>query len=245
MMDLQPDKLFREKLESYHATIPGGAWNKLENKLDKKNYTGFWLKVAASLLLLSVSIYLLDRINSDTTKTTNRSADLIKPKVQTPKINPVIVSPQNKKEEKRANPLQRKRIKENLSVPENMTITSNEESIDRRETVIQPIQSSDSVNVLNDTRATDVATTSTKEWASEKHSSATIIFTAEEVNKKYLTTSISSEATDQEKKPSGFKKLLNKAYGLKKNQNPFGELRQKKNEILALNFKSDKEGQKK
>jgi hypothetical protein len=37
------------------------------------------------------------------------------------------------------------------------------------------------------------------------------------------------------------RKLLDKAYDLKHNQDPLGDLRQKKNEIFALNFKNDKQ----
>jgi hypothetical protein len=36
-------------------------------------------------------------------------------------------------------------------------------------------------------------------------------------------------------------KLLKKANNLTSNQDPLGELRQKKSEILALNFKNDKQ----
>jgi hypothetical protein len=38
---------------------------------------------------------------------------------------------------------------------------------------------------------------------------------------------------------------LQKASDLKSNQDPFGDLREKKNEILALNFKNEKRGQNK
>jgi hypothetical protein len=49
-----------------------------------------------------------------------------------------------------------------------------------------------------------------------------------------------AEATPAEKKPSTFKRVLNKALELKHNQDPIGDLREKKNEILALNFKNEK-----
>jgi hypothetical protein len=50
-----------------------------------------------------------------------------------------------------------------------------------------------------------------------------------------------NDATPEDKKPSTLKKLLRKANELTNNQDPLGDLRQKKNEILALNFKSDKQ----
>lgn len=60
----------------------------------------------------------------------------------------------------------------------------------------------------------------------------------------YLEKNLDDEATDDDKKQSTLKKLLQKANDLKTNQDTFGELRQRKNEILALNFKNDKRGQK-
>jgi hypothetical protein len=61
------------------------------------------------------------------------------------------------------------------------------------------------------------------------------------VNAKYLDKKSLAEATSNEKKPSRLRKLLDKAYDLKHNQEPFADLRQKKNEILALNFKNEKQ----
>jgi len=71
-----------------------------------------------------------------------------------------------------------------------------------------------------------------------------ITITAAE-SEKYLDKVALAEATSEEKKPSTFQKLLKKADDLKNNQDPFGELRQRKNEILALNFKNEKRGQNK
>src|SRR5688500_10671295 len=49
MMNQQPDKLFREKLENFSKGAPASAWNRIETGLDKKNNKGLWLKVAASI----------------------------------------------------------------------------------------------------------------------------------------------------------------------------------------------------
>jgi hypothetical protein len=74
-------------------------------------------------------------------------------------------------------------------------------------------------------------------------SGVTLSYTTEDVST-YLNKNIDDEATDDDKKQSTLKKLLHKANDLKTNQDPFGDLRQRKNEILALNFKNDKRGQK-
>jgi len=71
----------------------------------------------------------------------------------------------------------------------------------------------------------------------------TLTYSAKEVSA-YLDKNFDGDATDDDKKQSTLKKLLQKANDLKTNQDTFGELRQRKNEILALNFKNDKRGQK-
>jgi hypothetical protein len=71
--------------------------------------------------------------------------------------------------------------------------------------------------------------------------SVTLIFDAEQVNEKFLNKNLIVKATPEEKKPSTLRKLLDKAYDLKHNQDPLGNLRQRKNEIFALNFKNDKQ----
>jgi CRISPR/Cas system CSM-associated protein Csm2 small subunit len=94
------------------------------------------------------------------------------------------------------------------------------------------------ISPVSETPATEVAIAQTT--PKEDHG-VTLVFTAEEVNEKYLDKKALAEATSNEKKTSMLRKLYDKAYDLKHNQNPFGDLRQKKNEILALNFKSEKQ----
>jgi hypothetical protein len=84
------------------------------------------------------------------------------------------------------------------------------------------------------------ATSVASATASAEEQPITLVFTADEADG-YLDKKALTEATSDDKKPSTLKKLLKKAHDLKNNQDPLGELRQKKNEILALNFKSEKE----
>ncbi len=77
----------------------------------------------------------------------------------------------------------------------------------------------------------------------ESPRNVTIVFTAEEVNEKYLAKNTEAQATPVGEETSGLRKLLDKAYDLKHNRDFLGELRQKKNEILAMNFKNDKRTQ--
>jgi hypothetical protein len=62
----------------------------------------------------------------------------------------------------------------------------------------------------------------------------------------YLKKNAEGEATSGSRKTSTLKRVLQKASELKNNdQDPFGDLRQMKNEILALNFKSEKQREQK
>ena len=69
----------------------------------------------------------------------------------------------------------------------------------------------------------------------------TIVFTPEEVNQKYLSRKNEARATSEAKQPSTLRNLLDKAQDLKHNQDPLGEIRQKKDEILAMNFRKEKQ----
>lgn len=102
-------------------------------------------------------------------------------------------------------------------------------------------------STLNETSANDAISndevTSTAKSSSIAATGVTLSYSVEDVSA-YLEKNISDEATEEDKKQSTLKKLLQKANDLKTNQDPVGELRQRKNEILALNFINDKRGQK-
>ncbi len=245
-MNQQPDKLFRDKLQSYQTPAPSGAWNRIEANLDKKNNKVLWLRIAASLLLLAVAAYLLWPSDSiitpstplaDQTKT-EKPSTTTKPEIKTEeqivKSTPV---PQNVIAKKQTNlsnrTTKKQRVQEKIEAPiaekeqvqlaeNNMNVVEQELS-QNEESIISPAQSETAV------------------VASAETQKVKIIFSADEVNNKYLDKKSLAEATSEDKKSSTLKKLLDKAYDLKYNQDPFGDLRQKKNEILALNFRTDKQ----
>jgi hypothetical protein len=119
---------------------------------------------------------------------------------------------------------------EKSSVPlanelENTAIAETTTPLRIKDTAKYEVEISESAGVLNQTQV--------------KAKRLTIVFSAQEVNEKYLTKNAETEATSEEKESSTLKKVLDKAYDLTHNQDPIGELRQKKNEILAMNFKND------
>jgi hypothetical protein len=244
-MNQQPDKIFREKLGHYHKTPPATAWERIEAGLEKKTVTKFeWRKVAASLLLLTAIGYAVWSF---------RSTVEVQPVAQK-----AIDAHPSKADDRVAETNQSRTFKEETASAEEETskakstpITVNKH-VKRTPPTVTP---SDAPNIQIDLVDIQEATsTSTSAPIStvdpdavpvkKVATSITMTISVEEANQ-YLDKNALAEATFEEKKTSTFKKLLKKASDLKSNQAPFGDLREKKNEILALNFRHEKRGQNK
>jgi ABC-type nickel/cobalt efflux system permease component RcnA len=257
-MNQQPDKLFRDKLEGFHKPVPTAAWNKIEAGLQKKNNKTIWLKVAAAVLLVAVAAFLVwtnqrtpaEQLATDTiqnNKKENQGQDqkhdqteakeesIVQPEQMPPPIATTIG-----KKASRTKSIQSPPVKSVEEEP----IVIEEPVIEELVSFTPPANTTDSsvVETTNTMEETIIVASSTEE---EQDQSRVLVLSVEEVNAKYLDKEALAKATSAQKKSSTFRKLLNKAYDLKYNQDPFGELRQKKNEILALNFKSEKRSQNK
>jgi hypothetical protein len=141
------------------------------------------------------------------------------------------------------------RLKENLKVEKNKThsleVKTDHSTITSKPNEAEPIEEripdyentptqDDLAGIISPlSRDEEIATTENKKGYK-------LIIEADEVNQKYLTKGSLVHATSREENPSGIKKLLDKAQDLKNNQDPIGDLRQLKNEILALNFQENK-----
>jgi hypothetical protein len=243
-MNQQPDKLFRDKLQSYSTPAPSGAWNRIEANLEKKNDKILWFRIAASLLLVAIAAWLLWPSNkistpqplSDKTKKQEIVTPEKKKEKQVVAPTPIQENIIAKKEVNAPTPIKKKQLGKTEVEVRKIEAVANETSI--AQNVNTSVESSEAEN----THAISTpAETQNAVVASAATQKVKIIFSAEEVNNKYLDKNALAEATSDEKKSSTLKKLLDKAYDLKNNQDPFGDLRQKKNEILALNFRTDKQ----
>jgi hypothetical protein len=125
------------------------------------------------------------------------------------------------------NPTSQKAIAKNKSIKKDKSVLTAE--VENKITEETPV-------IIEPTEV-QVAVADTNETAPSK----TIVYTAEEVNAKFLRKKSPSEATVSPEKSSGIQKLMGLAYTLKNPDNGIGDLRQKKDEILALNFLSTKE----
>ena len=245
------DKLFQKKLSSFEKTVPPPAWDRIAGNLDKKNHKALWLKIAAGICITITASFIIWNMNSDTVDTVAAAEKQDQPKT----VSRPAVSHSSKTKAQSENPeaptarapISKKQLAPNSIVSDVEPIKNN--GVISRATE-QPIAAVQQETIVRDSAqrieevvaATELNSTATAlTTPSTETNAVTLVYSAEEVNAKYLNKNYVSEATPEDKKPSTLRKLLDKAYDLKHNQDPFGELREKKNEILALNFKNEKE----
>ena len=246
MRNQQPDNFFRDKLANYHKPAPAGTWDRIESSLKKSETKFGWWKVAASLLLLTAigySIFWLQFSKSAEQPIAQKPVEVEKPAgTNAPAENPAAANArpeqtvpaandalEKKSARKQAKPKPTRPFERKIADPEPAVAISIGEITARPET---PTTEANSHQVV------------TAAQSMKKSSSIKLTITAEE-SEKYLNKNTLAEATSKERKSSTFKKLLIKANELTSNQDPFGDLRVKKNEILALEFRNDKRGQNK
>lgn len=251
-MKAQIDKLFRDKLEQHSLEAPPLAWGKIESALPKKNKSFIWLKVAASLLVLIAAAILLWPQEKSTPlvaehnkpiekNLNNKVQDQEKINQATQKAKSNTDKKEIKTESKKETQLPGKPAQQKTSLPvmnfskQESLIVANDHVDLKHETVLEETKTHAVVNpqeVLSTTTETSVA-------ANLNQESNTLVLAASDVSK-YLNKNLISDATTEEENTSSFRKLLDKASDLKNSETGLSELRQKKNEILALNFRNDK-----
>ncbi len=224
------DQLFRSKLEDHATPAPAAAWSRIEKQLAKKNNTPWLVRIAASILLVSVigGSWLM---NSRTADTKLQSAAPLAQKAETIKpsdAKPVAIEPAHQKENKKAS---KSATRENL-VPDNRP--SKEVPAVQNE-VHQPIEPvvSDDVDpmispVESQTTASHVASTTVTE-----RKPIVLEYRLEEVKPAAIAGNDSKEKTT-------LSRVIDFARDAKNGDARFGELRQAKDELFAFNFKKEK-----
>lgn len=251
-MKQQPDNLFREKLQGFEKTAPPSAWNRIASGLGRKENSFPWLRAAAAVAILVVAAIIIARLQtgrSDNLATSDRN------EAGKEKTTGTSTAPENKgakekeqkstarEELKQSRPVKKPAAKpaekkKKQALPPSAFVSDNNIAAFDPDQAVVPIESI----VADDSHLTKLDTTKTAlDETTTISTRVTLVYSAEEVNEKYLDKKSLEEATDESKKQSTLKNLLSKAYALKHNQDPLGELRQKKNEILALNFRNEKQ----
>lgn len=245
-MKQQPDHLFHNKLENFQLKPSADAWNRIEAGLDKKSNKALWLKIAAGLLLLSIASVLIWKIQPAETdvlvETTPEIKSTTPERLQPtqPEETPVAAIDQNKKVEQEKT---EKKTNRNIPVYKKQSASS-----DQQLAVVEPTPEEIPVDVVQPETETLIAEaeTNTVEATETQNSTAVyIVMTANEVNQKYLLPQPEDEATSEGKKSSRMQKLMGVAMNIADGDGPMGDLRQKKDELFALNFLEDKKQTKK
>lgn len=225
-MTSQPDKLFRDKLENFQRPAPVGAWSRIENNFARPAHKFLWLRVAAGIALLAAATLVLWPAGETETEL-----------VKTPDENPVKKYPTPQLADKTSETTEetvKSKTEPAASVQTTVTFTKNEKHSPVQQPTVQ-----DSVLIIT--------VPETKEFLAElvqpeatALTSQTIVYTADEVNAKFLKKKLPPEATPDVPEASGIQKLIGLAYAAKNSDAPLAELRQKKDDLLAQGFSKKK-----
>lgn len=225
-MTSQPDKLFREKLENFQRSAPAGAWNKLEKNLSKTDQKITWIRMAAGIALLTAAAIILWPAGEEKQRMAVKQDQ---PPVIKKAPAPQQASPDLKEEGKinKTNFVKTERTIPGKQIPLKPAVEEN----------LQPVENS-MITVLpeialpeQEERVAEVRKPEEKEALS-----TTIVYTSAEVNAKFLKKKLPPQATQQPEDASHIQKLIGLAYAAKNSDTGLSDLRQKKDDILALNF---------
>jgi hypothetical protein len=248
-MKQQPDKLFQEKLGQFSKQAPVSAWSRIESGAQTRRFPYYKVAAAASVVLACVIWYSVgtetDSENALTEKThTPTALPNTKPVTEdSPQITPPIAA-QTEPEVKKEKTIRDTETNSTLAASAKTATPTPEVSSDSALPIEEITQHSMPVVEATPEVQINEPVIATETNEPEKEN-VVIIFSAEET-KEYLTKNSKGKATSDKKTTSTLKKVWSRAKDLKDNQSPLGDLRQMKDELLALNFKSDKQrGQKK
>lgn len=251
-MNQQPDKFFHEKLHGYQKPVSPEAWSKVAGNLQKRRRDIIWMRAAAAIALLAtVGILLYPRTPDPASLIAGSKTPEQQAETRTPTPRDTATDSQPIAHEKRDSsvvipdetPTRSQTAKPRMRVPKVPQVNPSAHEPKIAEAVEETAETTP-LHIVTD-NAVAIVEEKTADTIDNKESpqNVTIIFTTEEVNEKYLAKNTDAEATPTSEETSGLRKLLDKAYDLKHNRDFLGELRQKKNEILAMNFKNDKHTQ--
>jgi len=219
---------------------PVNAWSRIEKEMKAEQPTYLLWKVAAAILLLLVSIALLlpDRI----TQQQSSALSLVTPTTQTPVQNEKVVEinkesplPIEAVEQSEKNSKQTRLVNKTVSTS---PLPTAEETMLIEEV---PLEQEQAITIASVTDLPTEPIEVLEEKSVQELSSSvleernTIVIAASEVNQKYLRSPAADQATIETEITSSFRKLIDKAAAFKNNSSGLAELRQKKNELLAVN----------
>ena len=247
-MNQQPDKLFRDKLYGHQRPVSSEAWQKVASNINR-TAPRLWMKVAATVVVsLATGIFLYSVVTEDSSAVISQKEPAIR------ELRGADPGPKDTIKIAEGSPTEMKKISPPATVKEDAIAGRTKPGVypkkksaqtpEREVTEQMPVFSADESEPVTMAQTQDrepFLGERSDEEAQPSRKTVTIVFSAEEVNEKYLRKKNEAYATSGQKESSTLKNLLDKAIDLKHNQDPLGELRQKKDQILAMNFKKDKQ----
>jgi hypothetical protein len=220
------DKFFKARLTDYTMAPTPGAWSKVEANLSKKNSGIVWLRAAAALLILGLSLATIVWVQSRRNETTPTSIT----KVDTSQEKEAVIKELNKEEELRPT-LKRS----SGSIAKRQPTLAQVEN--RPETVLQESQEIEQHSIVESTTIIDV-TESIAVSQPKAKKPLVLEFRLEEIpTREQLPEGIEVATIDSK---NGIQKALGFALEVKNGESPIINFRQAKETLFALNFKKDK-----
>ena len=246
-MNQQPDKIFREKLQGYQRPVSPDVWKRIAERRPAGRRPFLWVRAAASILLLATAGVLISPLlkhkAAPVLTKSNEAAAPAEPSVAMhPQGDESL--PMQKESSGHAQPSgvtpRPSRASAQSDTSGKRTFSPRSATAGNSETPLHARPGQDGQQVKSPDIADYISVPSPPPDAEKlQRKPVKIVFTAEEVNQKYLSKANEGHATSDSKQSSTLRDLLEKAQALKHNQDPLGEIRQKKNEILAMNFKKE------
>lgn len=222
-MTSQPDKLFRDTLENFQRPAPVGAWDKIEQKLAKPNPKIMWLRIAAGIVLLTAAAILVWPVeNTEHAITKNEDNNSVKKDeaISTPPLKKEAEIKDEAKQSTHTYTAKTKTVRTEIDVEK------------KEQESIPPVN--DTPSLIDSPETNELVAELTPE--EKEPVSRKLVYTADEVNSKFLKKKLPPEATPESKEASGIQKLIGLAYAAKNSEAGLGELRQKKDDLLAFSF---------
>ncbi len=216
------DSLFKSKLEHYATPASQDAWTRVESGLNKSSSQKIWIRIAASITLLAAASFLLvNYLIPDAQPLAQQVTEAKGSERQSDDISP---QPVESVVPVMVEPKKGERLKKSVSIQTHAVEVTDQNPINPETEVTPMIEPAVEIIVKPAT-------------------GLLIVYSAEEVNAKYLAKEIVTDATVEQKKSSRLQKLAGLAHNLS-NEDILGDLRDRKNELFALNFLDDKKEKK-
>ncbi len=231
-MSNKVDKFFKEKLEGHTLTPSAQAWEKLEGHLSKKNRTVIWVRIAAGIALLAlVSVAIVvylggshdshELVKDVTTPSKNDQKPEVTKDEPQPTPAPVVESTPALAQKVQPKKLDVLTVQKGSNVPK-----------------VEAPQIEETVPSIEEQPAPKLAQANAPTAAIEK--SIVLVYTLPALKKQPQPQPVVAEET----KKTGLERVLEIAREVKNSDSPLADLRDAKDDILALDFKKDKKNSK-